>query len=266
MTRRLVLGFLLTVLTGALTAHAETAREVLDRRTALENGPRAWNDRRYTMRLQITGRGTDRQRELVAYEKRFPGDERRTVIFFRAPAEVNGTAFLSIAKGSGPAEQWIYMPELRRVRQVTARSRNESFVGSDLTYGDLDLVQEVVNWTEQDTEAVLRGIEPIDGTPAYAIAFTPKREDVAYKKIVVWLGREDLVPRQIELFEDGTTLTKRLRQGEIKPIDNRPIPHRVEIDTLASGSHTTMQLLDVAYDKGVPDDRFTQSALERGDR
>jgi outer membrane lipoprotein-sorting protein len=195
-----------------------------------------------------------------------PGDERRTVIFFRSPAEVSGTAFLAIAKGAGPADQWIYMPELQRVRQVTSRGRNESFVGTDLTYGDLDLMQEVVNWTEKDTDATLRGQETVDGAPTYAIEFTPKREGVAYKKIVVWLGTEDLEPRQIELFTDGSTPTKRLRESDFKTIGKHPVAHTVDIETLATGSHTSMQLLDVKYDSGISDDLFTQAALERGPR
>jgi len=254
------------VLLGAATLHAETTREILDRRKALENGPRSWTDRQYTMKLRITGRGAERQRELVAYEKRMPGDERRTAIFFRSPAEVSGTALLSIAKGSEPARQWIYMPELQRVRQVTSRGRNESFVGTDLTYGDLDLMQEVVNWTDKDTDATLRGQETIEGAATHVIEFTPKREGVAYKKIVVWLGTEDLVLRQIELFTDGTTLTKRLRESDIKTIGKVPVAHAIDVETPATGSRTSMQLLDVKYDAGVGDDLFTQSALERGPR
>src|SRR5262249_20014278 len=259
-----VLVMAIAVVLSAGVLRAETAREILDRRKALENGARAWQDRQYAMKLTITGRGADRQRELVAYEKKFPRDHRKTVISFRSPAEVKGTAFLSVAKGSGPADQWIYLPELQRVRQVTSRARNESFVGTDLTYADLDLMHEVVNWTDADTAAVLRGQETIDGTPTYAIEFTPKHDDFPYKKIVVWLGTEDLVARQIEFYTDATTLAKRARESAIKSVANHPVAHTVEIDTPATGSHTTMQMIDVKYDSGLRDDLFTQAALEQG--
>src|SRR5262249_32205933 len=152
------------------------------------------------------------------------------------------------------------------VRQVTSRARNESFVGTDLTYADLDLMHEVVNWTEADTAATLRGQETIDGTPTYAIEFTPKHDDFPYKKIVVWLGTDDLVAGQTEFYADGTTRTKRARESDVKSVANHPVAHKVEIDTPATGSHTTMQLLDVKYDSGTQDDLFTQAALEQGDR
>jgi hypothetical protein len=55
---------------------------------------------------------------------------------------VKGTGFLAFTHKGRPADQWLYLPELKRVRQITARRRKESFVGTDLSYHDLDLIQE----------------------------------------------------------------------------------------------------------------------------
>lgn len=263
MPTRRFLAILLLLL--ATTVHAETAREILDRRKALENGARKWNDRQYTMTIKITGRGAERTRQLEAYEKRY-GDQRKTVIFFKAPAEVKGTALLSATKASGPTDQSLYLPEIQRVRQVSGRSRNESFVGTDLTYGDLDLIQEVVNWTDADTATALRGEEKVDATPTWVVEFTPKRDDVAYKKIVVWLGKDDLVSRKIELFTDGDQPKKRVLQSEVKTVSNIPVAHQVAVETLGAGTKTVMQLTDVRYDQKLEDDLFTTRALERGER
>jgi hypothetical protein len=260
--RCLAVLVLLPVLAPA--ARGESAREILDRRKALEAGPRRWNDRQYDMSLRITGRGAERTRQLTAYEKRYPGDERKTVVFFQDPADVKGTALLSVAKSSGPAAQWLYLPELKRVRQVTSRGRDESFVGSDLTYGDLDLIQEIVNWSENDAATNLRGEETVDGTPSWVIEFAPKGDEVHYKKIVVWLGKDDLVSRQIELYAEGDKPKKRARQSEIRNEGAIPVAHRVDVETVAAGTKTQMQLTGVKYDQGLDDELFTQRALERG--
>lgn len=258
----LVLLLLAPVFAPAL--RAETAREILDRRKALEDGPRKWTDRQYNMSLRITGRGAERTRDLVAFEKRYPSGERKTAVFFQSPADVKGTALLSITKGSGPAAQWLYLPELKRVRQVSSRTRDESFVGTDLTYGDLDLIQEIVNWTEEDAATTLRGEETLAGTPSWVLEFAPKREEVRYKKIVVWLGKDDLVPRQIELYADGSEPKKRARQSEIKNEGAIPVAHRVDVETVGAGTKTQMQLTGVKYDQGLEDDLFSQQNLERG--
>src|SRR5438552_9728844 len=86
---------------------------------------------------------------------------------------MKGTAFLSSPHKGRPAEQWLYLPELQRVRQITASARNEIFVGSDLSYHDLDLLQEMIGWSEADAGSSLRPGETLDGTPNDVIELTP---------------------------------------------------------------------------------------------
>src|SRR5262245_59794618 len=113
---------------------AETARQILDRRKALDDTTHHWDDRLEAMKLTITDhRGSERVRALELYERKYPGDEQKSIVFFQTPAEVKGTAFLAFTHKGRSADQWLYLPELKRVRQITARSRNESFVGTDLS-------------------------------------------------------------------------------------------------------------------------------------
>src|SRR5215468_9613634 len=75
---------------------AETARQILDRREALDDGERHWGDRKQKIRFNIMDRrGGTRTRELELAEKRYPNDERKSVVFFSSPPEVKGTAFLA---------------------------------------------------------------------------------------------------------------------------------------------------------------------------
>src|SRR5262245_27676114 len=133
-SRTLALVFLL-LLPPVVAPAAESARQILDRYKALDDGARHWNDRHQKMKLRIFDRrGGERVRELEIYERRLPGDEQKAIVFFLAPAEVKGTGFLAFTHKGRPADQWLYLPELKRVRQITARSRNESFMGTDLSY------------------------------------------------------------------------------------------------------------------------------------
>ena len=248
-------------------AGAETAREVLDRRKSLDDTTRHWDDRHQRMKLRIVDkRGGERVRELDLYERREPADEQKAILFFLAPAEVKGTGFLAYTHKGRPADQWLYLPELKRVRQITARTRKESFVGTDLSYHDLDLIQEMVSWSENDARSSLRPEEAVGGTPTHVIELIPQREDIEYKKIVLWLGKEDLVPRQLEFYEDGADPTKRLQQGEVRVIGAIPVPHHIEVKTLAAGTQTAIDISDVQFNQKLDPDLFTQRALERGER
>ena len=259
---------LVAALAGAGAAGAaETARQILDRRKALDDGARHWDDRHQRLKMRIVdGRGGERVREREVYERREPGDEGKTTLFFLAPAEVKGTAFLAFTHKGRSADQWLYLPELKRVRQITARARSESFVGTDLSYHDLDLIQELGSWSEEDARSKLGGEETVDGVACHVVELTPQREDIGYKRIVMWLGRDDLVPRRLEFFEDGSEPKRRIEQADVRAVGAIPVPHRIEAATPAAGSKTLIDISDVQFNQHLEDDLFTQRALERGGR
>jgi hypothetical protein len=263
MLTRAAAALLVVALVGA-TAGAETAREILDRRKALDDGPRHWDDRHEKIKLTIVGHGPDRVRELDLFDRREPGDEQKTILFFLAPAEVKGTAFLAFTHKSRPADQWLWLPALGRVRQITARARDESFVGTDLSYHDLDLIQEMTSWSEADARSSLRPDETLDGVATHVIELAPQREDIGYKKVVLWLGNDDLVPRQIDFFEDGSQAKKRIVQRDIEPVGAIPVARRIEVATPEKGSHTAIEVSDVQFNQHLDPDLFTQRYLERG--
>ncbi len=258
-------GLSVLVLLLAAPAFAESAREILDRSRALDDGPQHWVDRRQKLRLRIVDRrGVTRTRELEMSEKRYPGGERKMILFFSAPPEVDGTGFLSFMHKERAADQWLYVPELQRVRQIAVSVRNQSFVGTDLTYHDLDIITEINSWSEAEAASSLRGPESVDGVSCHAIELTPKRKDIGYEKIVVWLGTDDLFPRRLELFRSATEAAKRITQSDIRRFGAIPVAYRVNVETLGVGSGTTIEVLDVRFDQNISDDAFTQGALEHG--
>jgi outer membrane lipoprotein-sorting protein len=257
----------LVLAVAAVADAAETARQILDRRKALDDTTRKWTDRQERLAMTIRdGRGGERQRTLKLYERRQPGDARQTIVFFESPAEVKGVGFLSSTQSGKAAEQWLYLPELNRVRQITPRSRSESFVGTDLSYQDLDIIQEMSAWSESDARSSLRGEETVDGVPTVVIELQPQREDIGYRKIVVWFGRDDLMPRRLEFFGDGDQPVKRITQRDLHDVGAIPVAGSIEVETPAKGSKTTIASSDAAFDTGLEADLFTQRALERGER
>jgi outer membrane lipoprotein-sorting protein len=251
----------------AAPALAETARQILDRRKALDDTTRHWDDRHQKMKLTIFDRrGGERVRELEIFDRREPGDEQKAILFFLAPAEVKGTGFLAFTHKGRAADQWLYLPELQRVRQITARTRNESFMGTDLSYHDLDLIQEMTSWSEEDARSSLRAEEAVDGTPTHVVELLPQRDDIGYKRIVLWLGRDDLVPRQLELYEGDGDPKKRLKQSDVRPVGAIPVAHKIEVATPAAGSRTVIEVSDVQFNQKLDPELFSQRYLERGGR
>ena len=244
---------------------AETARAIMDRAKALEEGERKWQDRHQRVKLTISGgTGGDRVRELDMFEKKTPAADphQKQLLVFRSPSEVKGTAFLGLLHRGRAAEQWLYLPALQRVRQIVARARNESFVGTDLSNKDLDILADLATWTEDDAGSSLLEDTTADGVPCYQIALTPKREDIGYPKLVVILGKDDLFARGVQFFDDNG-LKKTLTQSKIEKSGAIPVGHLVRIETPAANTHTTIEVEAVEFNQGLEDDRFTQANLER---
>ena len=76
----------------------------------------------------------------------------------------------------------------------------------------------------------------MDGVPTYVIELVPQREDIGYKKIVIWLGRDDLVPRRLEFYGDASDPTKRIVQRDLHDVGSIPMARHVEVETPARGS------------------------------
>jgi len=239
-----------------------TAWEILERRKILEDTTRHWGDRHQRMRMRVVdGLGNARTTELEMWEKRYPGDERRTLVLVRAPADKQGTAFLVWVARGKPAEQWLYQPGNHRTRRVTANIGDEGFEGADLTFHDIDLLQEMQSWSEADASTRLRSAESVADTPTYVIELTPRRDDVRYDRFILWLGRCDLVPRKIEFYGDKGRLRKRLLQSDVRMVGSIPVPYRGEVETPDAGTRTAITIGDLEFDRGMNDVVFSPDRL-----
>jgi outer membrane lipoprotein-sorting protein len=256
----------LLVAMSAGAGRANEARDILDQRKHLEETTRRWEDRSQKMTLRIVYRaGGTREDQIEVYDRRADG-ERKTIAFVVAPAEVKGTGFLELAHAGRAPEQWLYLPDLKRVRQIASTMRNESFVGSDLTYRDMNLLAEMPSWSEADAAASLRGAETVEGTATHLIELTPKREDIGYDRILLWLGKEDLVARKLELYAQQAEPRKRITQHDVRLVGAIPVAYRTDLETPQTGSRTAVEITDVKFNQGLKDDLFTQRQLERGGR
>lgn len=80
------------------------------------------------------GREARRRFELRVLEQ--PDGDRRRIVF-DTPADVRGTALLTVTRRGADDEQWLYLPAIGRVKRITSSNRAGPFVGSEFAYEDL---------------------------------------------------------------------------------------------------------------------------------
>lgn len=262
------LGAAVTVtLLGSVPALAvdTAARKLLDQVRQLNDTTRKWTDRTQRLKIRIIDRrGGERLRDLMIYLKKYSEDRTRTIVFFESPPDVKGVGFLQWADPHAKDEQWLYVPELKRVRQISGAAKRESFVGTDFSFNDLAIIGQITEWSETDAHATLLRDEDVDGRSCHVIEFTPGAKDFGYGKVVIWLRADDLVIVKYSMHDTAGRQEKVLTLGDVRPVGQIPTPFTMEMKNIESGSHTVVDFAEIKYDTHLSDEMFSQRALEHG--
>jgi hypothetical protein len=260
-----MIAALIAASASATHAGDDGARALLDRIKQLNQTTRKWNDRVQRMQLTIVDRrGGEYRRELEVMTKR-NGDASRSIMFLHAPPQVQGIGFLQWVAPQEPDRQWLYLPALKRVRQISGGARTESFVGTDFSYEDLSIMADVLEWGEDKAQARMAGSETIDGhdSDIVELTLTPAAE-VSYGKIRLWIGRDDQVVHKYVFLDAQGQPLKTLLLSDIRNVGDIPAAHRLEMRNERSGSHTLVEMTELKYNTGLDDEVFTQRRLEKG--
>jgi hypothetical protein len=246
---------------------------VLGQWKALNDGPRRWVTREQRMELTIRGSTGAQHRELVVYEKRAygaaDGIEKRSIVFMSSPPEQRNAAFLAyVSAGERPSDHWTYMPALKRPRRVTSGGGQGSFMGSHLSYDDLDVLEALDDWPVKYGRATLVGSRVAGGVACRELALEVNPDTgvgEAYARVVLLLGEHDLVPRRLELYaRKGGGLAKVVTQDDVAFSGRIPVVRKVIVEVPATSLRTEIATPVTRFDGALPDDLFEQSAMERG--
>ena len=66
---------------------------------------------------------------MMTLEQKNDGD--RTLVVFDKPADLAGAAVLTYSHALVPDDQWLYLPEVRRVKRISAQNKAALFMGSE---------------------------------------------------------------------------------------------------------------------------------------
>jgi len=211
-------------------------------------------------RMVITAKnGSTSERLLDQYSKDGPNGG-RTVIVFQRPANVAGTRFLTMDTASGTTDQWIFLPELGKVRRIAASESGGSFMGTDFSYDDISSVDRDA---ALDTHTLLRE-ETLNGSACHVIQSVPKDSSFQYSKTISWIDKESSLIYKTEMYNRRGELVKTMEMSNFKDVQGRLTPMQTKISTVAAGTSTTIYMEIMKYDDPIPDGVFTTAYLETG--
>jgi len=240
-----------------------TADEIVARVNANDGGPQV--SRKLTMTL-TDRHGKQREREVITFRKTYE-EEERTVVFFEAPANVRGTAFLiwDYVSAEREDDQWLYLPALRRTRRISAVDRGDYFLGTDFTYEDIKLDGRL---EREDYDFSLLNSDCGDDCATYRLVGIPRSEDIAnelgYSRMEVTVDPGRWVITKASFWDLKGNLMKTLEVSGFAQIDGTWTRTDLLMRNHLSGHSTRFQFTAIDYQSAIDDGLFTRRALERG--
>jgi hypothetical protein len=215
---------------------------------------RAQAVRHETARVRMTildARGRSRIREIDSWTSQ-RGADSRILVRFHAPADVRGTALLTIRE-KGQDVQKLYLPSVGRIQTVGAAQLSDRFMGSDFLFDDLRPV-DYAGFTFQVTDRkpdrwIVKGTPSTVRTFAHAV-FTvdPVRHVVLGATYHDGAGK----PTRALTVSDLEEVRPGLWRGKTLTMKDLVADRRTELSWLAR---------DVAT--AIPESMFTERELTR---
>jgi outer membrane lipoprotein-sorting protein len=180
--------------------------------------------------------------------------DKKSFTEYLSPVREKGTKMLKLED-----ELWIYSPGSDRTIKISGHMLRQSLMGSDLSYEDMMDNAELL----EDYDAAVIGSEVFDDRDCWIVELQAKTAEVSYQTRKIWVDKDRYIPLKEELYAKSGTLLKRLELSDIKKIGTRWYPHKMTFkDMLKKGDGTEFIIVDVEFDKDIPEHIFTKASLK----
>lgn len=218
-----------------------------------------FHDSTASLRMLLRNRqGEESTRDIRVKTLEVENDGDKSLTIFDSPADVKGTAFLSFTHKSGPDDQWLYLPALKRVKRIASRNKSGPFMGSEFAYEDLSS-QEV----EKYTYKYLRD-EPYEGMDCFVIERDPVDKYSGYTRQLVWIDKAEYRPQKIVYYDRKNSLLKTLTFSDYRQfLDHYWRSHDMFMENHQTGKSTRLTWSKYKFRTGLTDRDFDRNSLKR---
>jgi outer membrane lipoprotein-sorting protein len=184
-------------------------------------------------------------------------DSKKQIIWFLAPADDKGVAFLKIEHDGEDDEMRLWLPAFNKVRRISSKQKADSFMGSDMSYEDMTS-RELEEYTY-----TLMGSETTDEIEYYLLEAVPDSVlDSEYSKHLSWVSINDLLVVKEESYDNADRLlkTKTIKYRKLKGYD---VPIEMYVENVQKNHSTKLTFKNLELDSNVQDALFQEKNLKR---
>ncbi len=187
----------------------------------------------------------------------------RVVLRMAEPDDVRGTSVLMVEGGRDPAELFVYLPDLSRVKRIRKRQLDRPLLGTDFSFEDFERIRGMA----AHTRVALKGEQRIHGRPVWVLDARPESgTDSAYDRIRLYVDQEYCLPLRTEFIGSGDEVRKVLTALPEYVTREGPhyVPRRLLMRDLRNHTETLIAVNEINVDDLPAADLFTLGGLAAG--
>lgn len=137
---------------------------------------------------------------------------------------------------------------------------SDGWMGSDYTNDDILKESSIV----VDFSHSIIGSESLEGWDCWKIELIPKEEAaVVWGKIVKWIAKNEYIQMKSEYFDEDGFLVKTELAHDVKEMDGRKIPTRIETFPAEKKNQKTVVLVKtIKFNINIEDSFFSQQNMK----
>jgi outer membrane lipoprotein-sorting protein len=172
------------------------------------------------------------------------------------PARERGQAFLKRDK-----DMWNWMPTIERMIKLPPAMLSDGWMGSDYTNDDILNESSMI----RDYNHQIVKTETIDGHSCWIIELIPHEDaPVVWGKILKWITKDEYIQLKSEYYDEDDFLIKTELASDLKTMDGRLIPTRIEIIPADKANQKTVVILNsIRFNTEINESFFSQQNMRR---
>lgn len=259
----MILKILLATSLLLSSAFAISGVEIAQKVHDVDDGDNSTSDMRMIL---VDKAGQQRVRELKRFAKD-KGEDELKLMFFLSPADVENTAFLTYDYDDSDKDddQWLYLPELKKVKRIASSDKSSSFMGSDYTYSDM------TNKNVEDYRYKIMKETKVDGHKVWQMLVVPKSkktiDETGYTKSIMFVRQDNfIVVQALHYVKEGKKL-KYLKVLGLEEIEGIWTITKMQMITKKGRKtlhKTLLEFENIKYNQDLDESFFSTRTLKKG--
>jgi outer membrane lipoprotein-sorting protein len=184
-------------------------------------------------------------------QEAFSGNQ-KYYLHIDSPSDLKNTVLLVWKNPGGDDDRWLYLPALDLAKRIAASDKRTSFLGSDYLYEDIS-----GRGMNADSHELVETTKDY-----YVIRNVPRQADtVEFSEYTMWIHRQTFLPVKVEYLDKQGKKYRVYDVLGVETLQGYPTITRSRMQDLVSGQESTMEFSHIKYDRGLPEDIFTERYL-----